>query len=162
MHQYWQYLLMCKCMSVSPNLQKSYCPWMALHYCQNFISAQYLENKLTESDQILYAHHHWQDLAWDCYPSFFAKFWQSYGPWLTSEFRFRSISWEQFDRIRPNFVCTSTLTRSSLGLLPVIFRKILTELRPLIDVRISFPLNILRTIWQNPTKLCMRINIDKI
>ena len=32
-----------------------------------------------------------------------------------------------------------------LGLLPVIFRKILTELRPLIDVKLSFPLNILRT-----------------
>ena len=162
MHQYWQYLLMYKCMSVSQNLQKSYCPWMALHYCQNFISAQYLENELTESDQILYAYHHWQDLAWDCYPSFFAKFWRSYSPWLTSEFRFRSISWERFDRIWPNFVCTSTLTRSSLGLLPVIFRKILTQLLPLIDVRISFPLNILRTNGQNPTKFCMRINIDKI
>ena len=169
MHQYWQHLLMCKCLSVSPNLQKSYCPWMALHYCQNFVSAQYLENKLTESDQILYTHQqqqdlawdccpsffakfwrsygpwltsefcfrsiswvteydqilyayqHWQDLAWDCYPSFFAKFWRSYGPWLTSKFCFRLISWERIHRIRPNFVCTSTLTRSSLGLLSPVY-----------------------------------------
>ena len=43
------------------------------------------------------------------------------------------------------FVCTSTLTRSSLGLLIVIFGQNLMELWPLIDVRISFPLNILRT-----------------
>ena len=28
----------------------------ALDCCQNFVSAQYLENRLTESDQILYAH----------------------------------------------------------------------------------------------------------
>ena len=47
---------------------------MSLDLSQNFVSAQYLENKLTESDQILYAQHHRQDLAWDYYPLFFAKF----------------------------------------------------------------------------------------
>ena len=82
---------------------------MALDLRQNLVSAPYLENKLTESDQILYAQQHWQDLAWDCCPSFFCK--------------------------------------------------ILTELRPLIDVRISFPLNILRT---NRTKFCVHIKIDTI
>ena len=70
------------------------CPSVVPSFREHFVSAQYLKNKLTESDQILYA---------------------------------------------------QTLTRSSLGLLPVIFCKILTELWPLIDVRISFPLNILRT-----------------
>ena len=35
-------------------------------------------------------------------------------------------------------------------------------LRPLIDVRISFPFNILRTNGQNLTKFCIHINIDKI
>ena len=148
------------CPSVVPLFRYSVLP--SFRPSDIFVSIHYLENGLTESDQILYAHQHWQDLAWDCYPSFFAKFWRSYGPWLMSEFRFRSISWERIDRIWPNFVCTSTLTRSSLGLLPVIFRKILTELWPLIDVRNSFPLNILRTNWQNLTKFCMHINIDKI
>ena len=157
-HQHWHDLAWDCYLLLFAKFWRSY----VLDWHQNFVSAQYLENKLTESDQILYAHQHWQDLAWDCCPSFFAKFWRSYGPWLKSEFRFRSISWEQIDRIGPNFVCTSSLTRSSLGLLPVIFRKILTVLRPLIDVRISFPLNILRTHWQNPTKFCMHINIDKI
>ena len=35
---------------------------MNLDLPQNFVSAQYLENELTESDQILYAHR--KDLAW--------------------------------------------------------------------------------------------------
>ena len=35
-----------------------------------------------------------------------------------------------------------------------IFCKFATELRPFIDVRISFPLNILRTNRQNLTRLC--------
>ena len=33
---------------------------------------------------------------------------------------------------------------------------------PLVDVRISFPLNILRTNGQNLTKFCMHIIIDEI
>ena len=37
------------------------------------------------------------------------------------------------------------LARSTLGLLPVMFCLFVTELCPLIDVRISFPLNIFRT-----------------
>ena len=36
----------------------------------NFVSAQYLENKLIEFHQILYMHSYWQDLRWDCYTSF--------------------------------------------------------------------------------------------
>ena len=42
------------------------------------------------------------------------------------------------------------------------FRKFATELRPLIDVRIWFLLNILRTNRQNKTKFCIHIIIDKI
>ena len=48
------------------------------------------------------------------------------------------------DRILPNFVYTLSLTRSTLVLLIVIFRKLGIELQPLIDVRIQFLLNILR------------------
>ena len=37
-----------------------------LYLCQNFISAQFLENQLIEFHQILYMHSSWQDLTWDC------------------------------------------------------------------------------------------------
>ena len=36
------------------------------------------------------------------------------------------------------------------------------ELRPLIYIRILFPLNVLRIDSQNLTKFCIHINIDKI
>ena len=39
-----------------------------------------------------------------------------------------------------------------MGLLPVIFREFVTELLPLIDIRFSFPLNILRKKGWNFTK----------
>ena len=42
------------------------------------------------------------------------------------------------------------------------FGKFATELRPLIDVRNWFVLNILRTNLQNKTKFCIHIIIDKI
>ena len=67
-------------------------------------------------------------------------------------FHFRSISWGLFYRIYPNFVCALIFAWSSLGLLHVIFPKIVPELRPLIYAKISFPLNILRTHRQNFTK----------
>ena len=62
------------------------------------------------------------------------------------------------DRIKLNFVYTFTLIISRLGLLSVKFRKFATELRPFIDVRISFPLNILRTNRQNLTRLCRLVH----
>ena len=42
------------------------------------------------------------------------------------------------------------------------FRKLTTELRPLIDVKICFLLNILRTNIQNETKVCIHIISDQI
>ena len=45
------------------------------------------------------------------------------------------------DRISPNFVFAFILTISRLGLLHVIFCLFVTELWPLIDVRILFLLN---------------------
>ena len=47
---------------------------MALDLSRNFISAQYLENYLTYFHQILYMDSFCQDLAWDCYMSFFGNF----------------------------------------------------------------------------------------
>ena len=66
------------------------------------------------------------------------------------------------DRIKPNFVSTWLLTRSTLVLWIVIFRKFETELRPLIDVIIQFLFNILRMYGQNLIKFCIHIIIDKI
>ena len=79
-----------------------------------------------------------------------------------SEFGFYSISLERIDRIRPNFVYTSSLTRSSLVLSIVVFRKFATDLRLLIHVRIWFLLHILRMNVHNITKFCIHIIIDKI
>ena len=52
------------------------------------------------------------------------------------------------------------LTRSSLRLLHVIFRTF--DLWPLINAKILFPLNSLRTMLQNYTKFYKCIDIDKI
>ena len=54
-------------------------------------------------------------------------------------------------RILPNFVYALILTRSKLGFLHIIFPTV-PQLWPLIYVRISFLLNILRTNGQNFTK----------
>ena len=69
---------------------------------------------------------------------------------------------EQLDRILPNFVYALILTRSRMVLLPVIFCEFVTELGPLIGVRILFPLNILRTNLLNFAKFCIGIDDDKI
>ena len=133
---------------IFPHLYESYGPWSS----QNFVSAQYLENKLTEFHQILYMHSYWQDLAWDCYMSVFLHLYQSYGPWFTLKFCFRSISWDQIDRISPNFIYAFTLTKSSIGLIHLILFTFVPELWPLMYVKIYFPLNILRTNWHIFTK----------
>ena len=92
MHWYWQDLAWDFYTSFFENWYQSYCP-----ICQNFVSTQYLENRLVEFHQILYMymHSYWQDLAWDCYMSFFAHLYQSYGPWFTPKFRLPSISREK-------------------------------------------------------------------
>ena len=94
---------------------------MVLDLRKKFVSAQYPENKLTDFHLILYMHSYRQDLAWDCHTSFLAHFYQSYGPWFTPKFRFCSISREQIDLFSPNFIYAFILTRSSLGLMHVIF-----------------------------------------
>ena len=63
------------------------------------------------------------------------------------------------DRIEPNFVYTLILIISRLGLQSVKFCKFAIELRPFIDVRISFPRNILKMNGQNLTKFCMHIEL---
>ena len=62
------------------------------------------------------------------------------------------------DRISLNFVYAFILIISRLGLLPVIFCSFVTELWPLIDVRIYFLLNIFR-IWPF---YCMKSAADSV
>ena len=62
-----------------------------------------------------------------------------------SEIYFRSMSWEQIGGFWPNFACAFILTTFRLGLLCIKFCKFTAELWPLIDVRMSFSLIVLRT-----------------
>ena len=135
---------------------------MSLEWHQNFVSAQYLEKKWMEFDRILLMHWYWQHVAWDCQAPIFVNSLQSYGPWMMSEFRFCSISWVCINGFWPNFADALILTTSSLGLLSIHFRQFVTELQPLNDVRISFPLNIFRTNEWILTKYCICIDIDNI
>ena len=140
-------------------------PLMIHDFCQNFVSTQYLENELMEFDQILHMHCYWQDLGWENTRQFSSdsnRVMALDDWWYLSEFCFRSISWEWIYGIWPNFAYALILTRSRLGLLCIHFCKFITELWPLIDVRISFPLNILRTSWWNLTKFCIYIDIINI
>ena len=82
---------------IFPNLYQSHGP---LFLRQNFVSAQYIENRLTEFYQILYMHSYWQDLAWDCYTSFVPELW----PLIYAKISCISISIEQIDRFSPKIV----------------------------------------------------------
>ena len=68
---------------------------MALDYHHNLVSTQSLENELMELDQTLQLHCCKPNLGWVCYASIFATIQHSYGSWLLSKFRFRSIFHEQ-------------------------------------------------------------------
>ena len=136
---------------------------MALYLCQNFVSAQYLENQLVDFHKNLYiVHSSWQDLAWDCYTSFFANLYKSNGPWFMPKFCFHSISWELTDIFFTKFIFAVILTRPSLGLSHIILCIFVPELWPLIYAKILFPFNILRTNAQNFTKFYICVHIDKI
>ena len=81
--------------------------------------------------------------------------------WASLSFR-DSHSWERIDGIGPNDAYAFTLTWSKFGLLRVNFREYTTQSWPLIIVKISFPLYILRTNWWNRTKFCIYIDVDQI
>ena len=68
------------------------------------------------------------------------------------------------DRIGPNFVYTllSDINIDNIKVGIVNHNFLVTELWPLIDVRISIPLNIWRMNGQNLTKFCIYIYIGKI
>ena len=81
---------------------------------------------------------------------------------LCQKFVSAPLSWEQIDRISPNFIYAFILTRSTMGLLHIIFCTFVPVLWPLIYAKISSPFNILRTNGQNFTKFYICIHIDKI
>ena len=59
--------------------------------------------------------------------AFIANLQQIYGPWLSSEFHFSSITCEQIYGILSNFAHPFTLTTSRLGLLRFHFHKFTTK-----------------------------------
>ena len=61
--------------------------------------------------------------------------WQSYGPWSTSEFCLCSVSCELICEFRSNFVYALILKRCRFGWLNNISRSFSTELWPLIDIK---------------------------
>ena len=93
---------------------------------------------------------------------YFRQLLQNCIPWMSSEFRFCSISWEWINRFWPNLAHALILTTSSLALLSVHFCQFVTELLPLNDVRISFLLIILRMNKWILTKFYICIDIDNI
>ena len=112
-------------------------------FVRDFLSAQYLENKLTEFHQISYMHWYWQDLPWDCYTSFFPHFYQSYDPWFMPELHFSSFSWEHIDWIQ-QILCMHSCWQDLGGNCFLLFFALIFESWPLFDVRILFLLNVFR------------------
>ena len=71
---------------VTCQLPQLYKRVMALDWCQNFVSAQYLEYKWLDFDQILHMHWYWQNLGKECYTSFSTTLLQNYGPFWHQNF----------------------------------------------------------------------------
>ena len=126
---------------------------MALDWCRNFVYAPYFVDQLMDFDKFLLMHWYWQNVHKDNYKLFFITFQLSYGPWLMSEFCFHLISWEQIDGFWWNFVY------AVLWLTHEIFPNFSTDLWPLIDVKISFFLNIFRNNEWILIKFCLCIDI---
>ena len=113
-------------------------------------------------DKILYMPWYIQDACCMYCTLFMVNFLQNYGTWLTSEFCLFWISCELIYGFQSNFAYALILTRCRFGWLNNIFRSFSTELWPLIDVKISFMLNILWTNWWIVLKICKCINTDKV
>ena len=111
---------------------------------QNFVSTQYLENKLTDFLQILYYAIILKKIYVGIVTHHFCSFEAELWPLISKKnfsAQYLQEKWTDFDQTLYDFFI---LTRSTLGLLAVIFRKFVRELCPSIDVRITLPLNILR------------------
>ena len=140
-HWYWHDLAWGCYTSFFPKLYQSYGSWFTPKFPFRSIFWEQIDRF---SQNFIYAFILTRS-SLGCYRLFLADLHQSYGPWLTPKFCFRSISREQTDWFSPNFIYAFILARSSLGLLHKIFLTFIPELWPLINTKISFPLNISRT-----------------
>ena len=78
---WWNSIKLCICIDIKNvyiriatcRFPQTYNRVMALDCCQNFVSAQYLENKVLDFDQILHMLWYWQDLGCDYYTSISAN-----------------------------------------------------------------------------------------
>ena len=120
---------------------------MTLDWCKNVFFPQYLQNKWMNFYKILCMHWYIQEPCCIKCTLLLVNFYQTYSPWSTSKFCLCSISCELICEFRSNFVYSLILTRCRFGWLNNIFRLFSTELWSLIDVEISFLLNILWTNW---------------
>ena len=69
-------------------------PWFRDSMIPTSFPLNILRINLWKLDQILHMHWRWPDLDWHCYELLiFANIQHSYGPWLVSQFRFRSIQY---------------------------------------------------------------------
>ena len=135
---------------------------ITLYLLQNFVSAQYLENQSVEFHQILYMHSSWQNLAWDCYLHFSEICTRVMALDLRLNFisvQYLENKWTKFHQI---FIYAFILTRSTLGLLHIIFRTFVPELWPLIYAKISFPFQYFENKRTEFNKFNICICIDKI
>ena len=155
MHWYWQHLGWDCYTSIS----QIYYRFMALDWGQNFVSAQFLGE---QTDRI------WPNFAYayalilticrlGLLHIYFHKFIIRV---MALRISFLLSTLGAIWRNWPHFAYALILTRSRLGLLCVDFHLFITELWPLIDVRISLPLSIVRNNWQNLTKFCIWIDIE--
>ena len=103
-------------------------------YGPNILFLLNSENKLTEIYQLIFTRSK-LGLLPDIFRIFVPELW----PLINVRICFRSISWEQIDRISPNFRYAFILTITRLGLLPLIFCLFVTKLWPFTDVRNFVP-----------------------
>ena len=105
--------------SVCPSFRHAVMPWFRPNNSFPLCPNNSFPLNVLRINQILHIHWYWQDLCCHCYASIGNRVITLDGPWLTSEFRFRSISIERIEGIRPSFGYALILTRSRLLGLPI-------------------------------------------
>ena len=129
---------------------------MALDLRQNFVSTQYLRTNWQNFTKF-YICILIDKISLELLHIIFHLFVPELWPLIYAKFCFHSISWEQMDRISPNFIYAFILTRSTLGLLHIIF-----AYGPWFRPKFPFWFNILRKNGQNFTIFYICIYIDNI
>ena len=145
--------------------------WMLINYCVYIFALVYTRSmlylmhvifgqRLTELwpliDQILHMHWYWQDVDLDAWTIFFVHFSTELRPLIGVEisfmYKYRVDQLMDFDKILQMHWYWQNVGKDNYKLF---FRYFSTELWPLIDVRILFLFNILRTRWRILMKFCV-------